>query len=339
MTVSRPSERAVRRLATASLVSQIGIVLTGGAVRLTASGLGCPTFPRCTEDSFVTTAESGVHGAIEFGNRLLTFVLAAIAIATLVAVLRSRPRRRDLVVPAVVLFLGIPAQALIGGITVLTQLNPWVVMLHFMASAVLIGVATVLARRSREPYVASARNVPVGSVWLRRLAGLVLLLGYVTVYLGTVVTGSGPHAGDPDSPRTGLDVESVSQLHADAVFLFLGLTIGIYLAAKALGSPGRVVVAAGRVLLVSVAQGVLGFVQYALAVPAPLVALHMLGASLLVAACADLFLSTAERRPADAADTAGSAQDSRIPASSATLLASSGSNAPPTTTSEKPSGV
>jgi cytochrome c oxidase assembly protein subunit 15 len=291
--------RTVRGLAVASLVSQVALVVTGGAVRLTGSGLGCPTFPRCTEDSFVNTPEFGVHGFIEFGNRLLTFVLAAIALATLVAVWRMRPRRRDLLVPAVLLLLGIPVQALIGGITVLTQLNPWVVTLHFVASAVLIGVATVLVGRTREP-AGPVRPVGGGEAgtWLRRMAGVVVALGYVVVYLGTVVTGSGPHAGDQTARRTGLDVESVSQLHVDAVMLLLGLSVGVWFAAKAAGSPGRVARAAGVLLAVELAQGVVGFAQYFSGLPVLLVALHMLGAALLVIAAVALLLSTRERVPA-----------------------------------------
>jgi cytochrome c oxidase assembly protein subunit 15 len=290
--------RAVRGLALASLVSQIGIVVTGGAVRLTGSGLGCPTFPRCTDDSFVNTPEYGIHGYIEFGNRLLTFVLAAIALATLVAVWRMRPRRRDLVVPAVVLFLGIPAQALIGGVTVLTQLNPWVVMLHFVASALLVGVATVLVRRTREP-AGPVRPVGggVAGVWLRRLAALVVVVAYVAVYLGTIVTGSGPHAGDDAAPRTGLDVESVAQLHVDVVMLLLGLSLGAWFAAKAAGSPGRVARAAAVLVAVELAQGLIGFVQYFTGLPVVLVAMHMLGACLLVVAAVALLLSTRERIP------------------------------------------
>jgi cytochrome c oxidase assembly protein subunit 15 len=297
-----PAPALVQRLALASLVSQIGIVVTGGAVRLTGSGLGCPTFPRCTEESYVNTPEYGIHGFIEFGNRLLTFVLAGIALATLVAVLRQRPRRRDLVEPAVVLFLGIPVQALIGGITVLTELNPWVVMLHFVASAALIGVATVLVRRSREP--AGAVRVIGGGVagtWLRRLAVVIVVTTYVVVYLGTVVTGSGPHAGDEMAQRTGLDPESVSQLHVDVVFLLLGLTVGMWFAARAAGSPGRVARATAVLLGVSLAQGLIGFVQYFTGLPIVLVGLHMLGATLLVVAAVSLLLSTRERVPVDPA--------------------------------------
>lgn len=312
--MSRPAttSRSVRGLSLASLVSQIGIVVTGGAVRLTGSGLGCPTFPRCTDDSYVNTPEYGIHGFIEFGNRLLTFVLAAIALATLVAVWRARPRRRDLVEPAVVLFLGIPIQALLGGITVLTDLNPWIVMLHFIASAALIGVATVLVRRTREP-AGPVRPIGggVAGVWLRRLAWVVVAVTYVTIYLGTIVTGSGPHAGDDMAQRTGLDLESVSQLHVDAVFLLLGLTVGMWFAARAAGSPGRVAQAAAVLLGVELAQGAIGFAQYFTGLPIILVGLHMLGATLLVVAAVSLLLATRERVPTDGILT-GSAEDQDI---------------------------
>lgn len=298
--------RLVRGLAVASLVSQIGIVVTGGAVRLTGSGLGCPTFPRCTEDSYVNTPEYGIHGFIEFGNRLLTFVLAAIALATLVAVWRLRPRRRDLLEPAAVLFLGIPVQALIGGITVLTELNPWVVMLHFVASAALIAVATVLMRRSRE---AAGPVRPIGGsvagLWLRRLAAGIVATTFVVVYLGTVVTGSGPHAGDDMAQRTGLDPESISQLHVDVVFLLLGLTAGMWFAARAAGSPGRVARSAAILLVVELAQGLIGFVQYFTGLPIVLVGLHMLGATILVVAAVSLLLSTRERVVTDGAIAPG----------------------------------
>jgi cytochrome c oxidase assembly protein subunit 15 len=285
----------VRRLAVASLVSQIGIVLTGGAVRLTGSGLGCPTFPRCTEDSFVNTPEYGIHGVIEFGNRLLTFVLAGIALATLVAVWRLARHRRDLLVPAVVLFLGIPAQALIGGITVLTRLDPWVVMLHFLASAALIGLATVLVWRSREP---AGPVQPVGGGepgrWLRRLAWVVVAASYLVVYLGVVVTGSGPHAGDATARRTGLDVETVTQLHADAVFLLVGLTGAAWFAARAVGAP-TVARAAAVLLGIELAQGVVGFVQVHNGLPVLVVGLHLLGSCLAVVGSVSLLMTTRER--------------------------------------------
>ncbi|MFW5898949.1 MAG: COX15/CtaA family protein [Jiangellaceae bacterium] len=288
-----PSERAIRGLAVASLVSQVGIVVTGGAVRLTGSGLGCPEWPRCTADSLGTTPAMGIHGVVEFGNRLMTFLLGAIALATLAAVLttlRSDRPRRDLVVPGAVLLLGIPAQAVIGGMAVWYDLNPWVVMLHFMCSAALIGVATVLVRRAQRPWGALPDRL--GSTWLARLALIALVATYVAVYLGTVVTGSGPHAGDPDSPRTGFDVASVTQIHAHAVALLVGLTVGLYAAARAAGSPGRLAGAALVLLGVELAQGLVGAVQYVLELPELLVGLHMLGAALLVAAAVDAWMAS-----------------------------------------------
>ncbi|WP_157553647.1 COX15/CtaA family protein [Jiangella gansuensis] len=288
-----PSEATLRRLAVASLVTQTGIIVTGGAVRLTDSGLGCPDWPHCTAGSLTSTPEMGMHGAIEFGNRLLTFVLGAVALAMLVAVIRTfgsdRPRR-DLLVPAAFLLGFIPAQAVIGGITVWSDLNPWVVMFHFLVSTVLVGVATILVRRAQRPRGAVPQRV--GQPWLERLGLLVLAATAVSVYLGAVVTGSGPHAGDPDAKRTGLDVAVVTQIHADAVLVLVGLSVGLYFAARIAGSPGRSARAAVVLLVVEAAQGVIGFVQYRLELPELLVGLHMLGAGLMVMAAVDAWQAT-----------------------------------------------
>jgi heme a synthase len=288
-----PSDRTLRWLAAASLVSQIGIIVTGGAVRLTGSGLGCPEVPRCTEESLIPTPEMGIHGLIEFGNRLLTFVLVAIAAAMLLAVLRtlrSDSPRRDLVIPAVVLMLGVPVQAMIGMATVWSTLNPWVVMLHFMCSAALIAVATILVRRAQRP--AGTEPAEIGSPWLRWLATATLVAAFGTVYLGTVVTGTGPHAGDREAPRTGLNLESVAQLHVHAVCLLLGLSVGLYFAARAVGSPGRAALAAAILIGVELGQGFVGVVQYVLDLPVLLVGLHMLGAALLIAAAVDAWFAS-----------------------------------------------
>lgn len=267
------------------------IVVTGGAVRLTGSGLGCPTFPTCTEDSLGTTPELGVRGVIEFGNRMLTFVLTAVAVAVLVAVWRST--RRDLRPLAVLSFLGIPAQALLGGVTVLTGLNPWTVAAHFLISMALVALATVLWLRSREP--------GVGQLLVRRplallVTGIAAVTGVVLV-LGTIVTGSGPHSGDvgadgvPTGERMPFDLEQVSQLHADVVFLLLGLTVALLAALSATDSPGRVRRAARDLLVVQLAQGLVGFVQYATGLPIALVLVHMLGAVLITAYTARLVWS------------------------------------------------
>ena len=285
------SPAAISRLALANVVTNGAIIVTGGVVRLTGSGLGCPTWPRCTEESFVTTPELAGHGVIEFGNRLLTFVLTAVAVALLVAVFRSA--RRDLRPLAVLAFLGIPAQAAIGGVTVLTGLNPWTVAVHFLVSVVLTAVATVLWLRSREP--------GVGQPLVRRpialLVGGIAAVTAAVLVLGTIVTGSGPHSGDvdangvPTGDRMGFDIQLVSQLHADVVFLLVGLTVALLVALYATDAPGRVRRAARDLLAVQLLQGVIGFVQYFTHLPVVLVLLHMLGAVLVTVSTARLVWS------------------------------------------------
>jgi heme a synthase len=299
------SPAIVSRVALANAVANVLIVVTGGAVRLTGSGLGCPTWPRCTDESFVPTPELAGHGVIEFGNRTLTFALTATAIATLVVVWRSP--RRDLRLLAVLSFLGIPVQALLGGITVLTGLNPWTVAGHFLLSMVLVAIASTLWLRSREP--------GVGQLVVRRpLPLLVTGIAVVTaavLAVGTVVTGSGPHSGDPKAGRTGFDPELMSQLHADVVFLLLGLTVALLVALQATGSPARVRHAARDLLIVQLAQGVIGYVQYFTHLPIVLVLLHMLGAALIAAFTARLVWSVrgpANELPLDAQHVSTSAR-------------------------------
>jgi cytochrome c oxidase assembly protein subunit 15 len=279
------SSVVVSRVALANAVANGAIVVTGGAVRLTGSGLGCPTWPRCTDASFVATPELAGHGAIEFGNRMLTFVLTAVAVATVVAVFRSA--RRDLRPLALLTILGIPAQALLGGVTVLTGLNPWTVAAHFLLSTVLVAAAATLWLRSREPGVGQ----PLIGAPLRLLVRGIAVVTAAVLVLGTVVTGSGPHSGDPKAGRTGLDPELVSQLHADVVFLLVGLTAALLLALYATESPGRVRRAARDLLVVQLAQAVIGFVQYFTDLPIVLVLLHMLGAVLITAYTARLIWS------------------------------------------------
>jgi cytochrome c oxidase assembly protein subunit 15 len=284
----------VRRLALASIVANSVIVVTGGAVRLTASGLGCPTWPRCTDDTYTPTAEYAVHGVIEFGNRLLTFVLTAVVLATLVAVVRARPRRSSLVRLATLVFLGIPAQAVLGGITVLTGLNPWTVMGHFLVSMVLIAAAVVLHHRAGEG------DEPVRSVVrppLRPFAVALLALTSLVLAAGTLVTGSGPHSGDPAAGRTGLDPGAMSQLHADLVLLLVGATVGLWVALRATGAPAAAVRAAGVLLAVEVGQGAIGFVQYFTDLPVLLVGLHLAGACVTLIAAVRVVLAVRDRGP------------------------------------------
>jgi cytochrome c oxidase assembly protein subunit 15 len=288
----------LRPLGWATLIANIVLVVTGGAVRLTASGLGCPTWPRCTDASFTPHGALDAHEAIEFGNRTLTFVLTAIAVATLVAVWRSS--RRDLRTLALVLALGIPAQALIGGLTVLTGLNPWVVSFHLLCSLAIIGLAVLFLHRLDHPRGTAVSGPVVTLAWVTSAAGGAVL------YVGTVVTGSGPHAGDEDAPRNGLDPLQVSQLHADVVFLFVGLAVGLLLALRGADAAASTRRAASLLVGLQVAQGTVGFVQYFTDLPVALVGLHMLGAALISAALALVLVRVREDPAAGHPPSSGS---------------------------------
>jgi cytochrome c oxidase assembly protein subunit 15 len=272
-------------LAVANLVANIGIVVTGGAVRLTGSGLGCPTWPQCTSTSYVPHRELGVHGAIEFGNRMLTYVLVVIAVACVVAAWRRPGVVRRL---AVGVALGIPAQAILGGITVLTKLNPWLVAGHLLVSMVMVGLCVWLIDELRGPTRARA------SALTTRLAWAVLAAGAVVLWLGTVVTGSGPHSGDLDSKRTGLDPQLVSHVHGYSVWLLVALTIALLVAA-ARRNERTLAFFASVLLIVELAQGLVGYVQYFTDLPELLVGIHMLGAALVAAGLARVVLTTRER--------------------------------------------
>lgn len=286
--------RWFRRAAVASLVANIGIIVTGGAVRLTDSGLGCPTWPRCTEASYTPHGELGLHGAIEFGNRLLTFVVAAVVIAcwALALVMHRRARaanadaadRRPLVLSTLIA-LGVPLQAVIGGVTVLTDLNPYVVALHLLASMAIVGLCVWLIDLLRGPSRTAAPPA------LRRLAVAVFLVGWVVLWLGTVVTGSGPHSGDLESRRTGLDPRLMSHVHAWSVYALVALTVALIVLALRAERSGRsqqrpLLRAAVTLLAVELAQGLIGFVQYFTDLPELLVGLHMLGAGVTAAGIA-----------------------------------------------------
>jgi heme a synthase len=289
MFMIRRLDRYLRPLGWATLVANCVLVVTGGAVRLTASGLGCPTWPRCTDRGFTPHGALSMHSAIEFGNRTLTFVLTAIAVATFIAAWQSA--RRDLRILALVLALGIPAQAVIGGITVLTDLNPWVVSFHLLCSMAIIALSVLFLRRLDGP-VPESRSGPIVA-----LAWTTYAVGWVVLYVGTVVTGSGPHAGDIDAPRNGLDPLQLSQLHADVVLLFVGLTVGLVFALPAVGASAEAVRAARVLLAVEVGQGAIGFVQYFTDLPVVLVGFHMLGASLVTAAMTWTLLAVREQEP------------------------------------------
>jgi len=267
----------IKPLGWAALVANCVLVVTGGAVRLTSSGLGCPTWPRCTDRSLTPHGELNIHSAIEFGNRLLTYPLVIIAILTFVAAWQSG--RRDLRNVALLAALGIPAQAVVGGISVLTDLNPWVVSLHLVCSMGIIGLTVLFLWRA---YEHSSTSVARGPVVV--LAWANFAVAWLVLYAGTVVTGAGPHAGDADSPRNGLDPLQMSQVHADLVCLFIGLTVGLLIAAYALKAPAATRRAAWILLAVECSQAGIGWVQYFTDLPIVLVMFHMLGAALISAA-------------------------------------------------------
>ena len=276
-----------------SLASQILIVVTGGAVRLTASGLGCPTWPKCTEDSITNVPEQGIHGFIEFANRLLTFVLILIALLTFIAIMRSgKAKRKGMVWPSFSLGLGIIAQAIIGGISVLTNLNPWVVGLHFIVSSVLISIASILVWRFYKP---EHQPVPY-SVYL--LTPWIALSGIVALVVGVVVTGAGPHAGDANSPRNGLDLEIWQHLHSYPGYLSIALTFVTLLLLVRVNKLNAVSLSTKITFWLFIAlaiQAIIGIAQSRMGVPPMLVGLHMLGASLIASLLTFQWLSVRAR--------------------------------------------
>jgi len=311
----RPSNAAVgrvgRRVLVANVVAEVGIVVTGGLVRLTGSGLGCPTWPECTDGNLVPVpAQSqGLHTFIEFGNRLLTFAVLVAAIGSLVVVLRpwlaSRfarlpavgapgPVRRPLVWLAASGILGIAAQAALGGVTVLLDLHPATVAAHFLLSMAMIAIAFVLLWRAREPGDGPVRIVVRPE--LRWLGWAIAGVAVVVLTLGTVVTGSGPHSGDSEAAaRFDLDVRMMSWLHADVVLLFVGLAVAFWLGARLTTAPPHSRRWAALLLAACAAQGVIGYTQYFAGVPVGLVSLHMLGACLVWLATLGVLLSTRVR--------------------------------------------
>ena len=220
-----PVQSSVEKWAWAAVVANTVIVLTGGLVRLTGSGLGCPTWPKCTDESFTPHRELGSHGVIEFGNRMLTYVLVAVVVGLYVTVRRWPAATREQRRLALVIVLGVPFQAVIGGISVLTDLNPWVVSLHLVLSMLLVATSILLVFRVRG--LPSAGLVPTAT---GRVISMYVVL-WVVVYLGTVVTGSGPHAGDADAPRNGLDPHVMSHVHAASVYVLVALTLLLLLRA------------------------------------------------------------------------------------------------------------
>ncbi|MDH6227540.1 COX15/CtaA family protein [Streptomyces sp. MJP52] len=292
-----PDPRTVRRAALVALVMSVVIVVTGGAVRLTGSGLGCPTWPKCTADSLATTREMGWHGVIEFGNRLLTYVLCAAVGWAIVAARSTKPFRRQLTRIGWLQFWIVMGNAVLGGIVVLVGLNPYTVAAHFLLSSALIAAATVMWHRAGE---GDAAPRPLAAPPLRRLAWTLVAVTVLLIAVGTVVTGAGPHAGDSsDVPRMPVDWESVTRAHAVLAWLTVLLTVALWVGLKLFDSP-RVTLARTRDLfLVLLAQGAIGYVQYFLDLPELLVGLHMLGSALVWIYTLRVLLALRERPSTD----------------------------------------
>jgi cytochrome c oxidase assembly protein subunit 15 len=290
--------RWARRVLLANVVAQVGIVVTGGLVRLTGSGLGCPTWPQCVPGSYVPVVDQaeGIHKYIEFGNRTLTTVVGLTALLSLVAVVvdvRRRRRPRSLVVLGALPLLGVVVQAVLGGITVLTDLSPITVAAHFLVSGVIIAVSTVLLLRAQEH---DGPPSPVVRDELRWMAWALAAVTAVVLVLGTVVTGSGPHSGDADTPaRFGFDPRAVSWLHADSVLVWFGVLLALLLALRLTDAPASARRAGLAVLAVGLVQGLIGYVQYLTGLPAAAVALHMLGACLTVVSVTVLLMRLRQR--------------------------------------------
>jgi cytochrome c oxidase assembly protein subunit 15 len=273
------------------LVFQTGIVLTGATVRITGSGLGCPTWPECTYGSYTPVAgqaEGAFHAWIEFGNRLLTFLLLFAAVAVVIYAIRKA--RRDLLWRALLQVLGILGQGVIGGITVLTDLNPLAVASHFILSIFLIAGAVSIVARGRSPLI----SIRPTETKVKILAQAQVLLTFVVIVIGTLVTGSGPHAGDLEAPRLKLDERAISWLHADAVIALLGVSLALLVLSEISPETKRRIKIFFAVTLV---QGIIGYIQYVTGLPELLVIFHVLGSTLVWIAAWRIWLSitTAER--------------------------------------------
>lgn len=295
-----PTARSMKGWALAAVVVNAGITVTGVAVRVSKSGLGCPTWPQCTPDSFIPIAHpeiSWVNMAVEFGNRLLTFLVLAVGAACVLAALRLRPRRPALVKLAWIQPAGILAQALWGGLVVRSMLHPLTVSVHFLISIGLMAGAWLLYARACEGDAPAERLVHRD---IRRLAQVLVGAVFVLLVAGVVVTGTGPHSGDDRASRFDFDIEVVARLHADVVYVVVGLTFAVLFALHVTGAPKRVRQAAALLLGVELAQGVIGYVQYFTAVPAFLVGMHVLGSTLVWITTLRLLTSTRTRGPVPA---------------------------------------
>ncbi|ATL26873.1 COX15/CtaA family protein [Streptomyces formicae] len=304
-----PSRRTVQQAAFISLAMTVLIVVTGGAVRLTGSGLGCPTWPKCTEDSLTATSEMGFHGVIEFGNRMLTYVLCAAVGWAIIAARSQKPMRRSVTRLGWIQFWLVMGNAVLGGIVVLVGLNPWTVAAHFLLSSALIAVAVTMWQRTRE---GDAEPRPLVGKAVAQLVWFLVAASVLLIAVGTVVTGSGPHAGDSSEvPRMGFDWETVSKLHAVLAWIVVTLTFALWFVLKAVDAPRGPLSRTRDLFLILLAQGAIGYVQYFTDLPEVLVGLHMFGSCLVWIGVVRVLLALRER-PVGTAGLPAQADDSQL---------------------------
>ena len=298
-----PSLRVQRIIAAAVILTQGGIAVTGAIVRVTATGLGCPTWPQCFPGSFtpVPVAEVQlIHQAVEFGNRLLTFLVVLTAAAMVIAVTRAR-RRREVLIYAWLMPASTVAQAVMGGITVLTGLLWWTVAIHLLASMTMVWVAVLLYVKVGEPDGNDGAVVVIPRVPkpLRQLTFLSALALSAVLVTGTLVTAAGPHAGDKGVeepvPRLQVEITSLVHMHSSLLVAYLSLLVGLGFALLAVRAPRVVLTRLGAVVTLVAAQGGLGTIQFFTGVPAALVVVHVAGAAACTAATAALWASMRER--------------------------------------------
>ncbi|MEU0341592.1 COX15/CtaA family protein [Streptomyces bobili] len=288
-----PTPRTVQRAALTALVMSVVIVVTGGAVRLTGSGLGCPTWPKCTDDSLTATGAMGLHGAIEFGNRMLTYVLCAAVGWAIIAARSQKPYRRGLTRLGWAQFWVVMSNAVLGGIVVLVGLNPYTVAAHFVATSALIAIAVVMWQRTRE---GDTQARPLVGKSVQQLVWVMVAATVLLILIGTVVTGAGPHAGDSSEvERMPLDWETVSKVHAVLAWIVVTLTFALWFVLRAVDSPRLPLDRTRDLFVVLLAQGVIGYVQYFTDLPELLVGLHMLGSALVWIAALRVLLALRER--------------------------------------------
>lgn len=298
----------MRALAVAVVVTQSLIAVTGATVRVTGSGLGCPTWPQCFPGSMVPISHAEIaplHQAIEFGNRLLTGVVGFIALACLLAAWRCPPHRRRLVGLALIMPVGVVVQAIIGGMTVLVDLAWWSVSVHFMASAVLIFLATILVKATSE-----GDRAPVGVIprSMRHLLTALVVVTAATLVAGTLVTAAGPHAGDPATPRLGFPVPTLVQTHSTLVMAYVLIlaVFGVWL--RNTRPTKGLLKAYGAACAMVLVQGAIGSVQYYLGVPEGLVILHVAAATGVIITTAALWGESRYRGPLPIPETTRAAE-------------------------------